>query len=88
MDDTSRCPFCDGTATLLGVLGRKHWLRCQECGLETSVDGQQWEGQLENESDRLFDQQWPAEQQALKDKNRPEEYDRWPGRAGWVGNDY
>jgi hypothetical protein len=28
-----------------------------------------------------------AEQQARKDRNRPEEYDRWPGRAGWVGND-
>lgn len=29
-----------------------------------------------------------AEQQALKDKRKPEEYDRWPGRAGWVGNAY
>lgn len=28
-----------------------------------------------------------GEQQALKDKRRPEDYDRWPGRAGWVGND-
>jgi hypothetical protein len=28
-----------------------------------------------------------AEQQALKDQNRPEDYDRWPGHAGWVGND-
>lgn len=27
-----------------------------------------------------------AEQQALVDRNRPEEYDRWPGREGWVGN--
>ena len=27
-----------------------------------------------------------AEQQALVDRNRPEEYDRWPGEAGWVGN--
>lgn len=33
------------------------------------------------------EQQKEAEQQALVDRNRPEEYDRWPGEAGWVGND-
>lgn len=27
-----------------------------------------------------------AEQQALVDRNRPEEYDHWTSREGWVGN--
>lgn len=28
------CPICQGEGSFLGALGRAHWFRCRNCGME------------------------------------------------------
>uniref|UniRef100_A0A6M3IRE5 Uncharacterized protein n=1 Tax=viral metagenome TaxID=1070528 RepID=A0A6M3IRE5_9ZZZZ len=30
------CPFCDGNAVAMGILGDRVYYRCRDCGLEFS----------------------------------------------------
>jgi hypothetical protein len=37
------CPVCDGVAFPLGRLGARVWVRCQACGMESSVPAEGWD---------------------------------------------
>jgi len=32
------CPICGGPGMSMGILGRKHWFRCRDCGMQWSID--------------------------------------------------
>ena len=33
------CPFCGGPLEELGALGSVYWMRCRDCGMDVSADG-------------------------------------------------
>lgn len=37
MNEDRTCPYCKGTACVLGNLGRIIYYRCQDCGIQFSV---------------------------------------------------
>jgi tRNA(Arg) A34 adenosine deaminase TadA len=37
-DELESCSMCAGLAILMGILGKKAWYRCQNCGIEFSID--------------------------------------------------